>query len=166
MSDNDNDTTMDVRGLSAIIKALKVRRPPIARVGILGANASAPHPNPGGKYGDKTPTNAQVGAWHEFGTTKLPVRSFLRLPLNALLQKQLEQSGAFDEEALKCVMAQASLEPWVAKMAVVAEGIVIEAFHTDGFGFWVKSNMSRKKTKQTLVESGQLKNSITSEVVA
>jgi hypothetical protein len=104
--------------------------------------------------------------WHEYGTPKMPIRSFLRLPLNALLSDRLESCGAFDQHALDEVIASGSLEPWVAKIAIVAEGIVIESFDTAGFGTWVTSNMSRKKTKQTLVESGQLRRSITSEVVS
>lgn len=163
MSNNDDDTTIDVRGLENLIKALKVRTPPVARVGILGANAAAPHPS-GEKFGDKTPTNAQVGAWHEYGTTKLPVRSFLRLPLSALLPSRLEEAGAFDKEALDQVLAEGSLEPWVAKLAVIGEAIVIEGFQTGGYGTWVRSDMSRKKVKMTLVETGQLRNSITSDV--
>ncbi len=52
----------------------------------------------------------------------------------------------------------------VKKVAVVAEGIVAEAFDTGGFGQWPPSDMTHKKVHQTLVETQQLRNSITSEV--
>ena len=160
MSNNDDSTTIDIRGLESLIKALKTRRPPLARVGILGSAADQPHPGAGGKFSDQTPSTAQVGAWHEFGTTKLPVRSFLRLPLNALLGKRLETSGEFDQESMNEVIASGSLQPWVAKIAFVAEGIVIESFATEGFGTWPPS----QGKGNTLVATGQLRNSISSDV--
>lgn len=164
MSNNDNDTTMDIRGLDKVLKALKSKRPPVVRVGVLGNAAAQPHPGADGLYGNKIPTNAQVGAWHEFGTTKMPIRSFLRMPLTALLEKRLAQSGSFTRDALQRVLSEGTLEPWCEKMGVVAVAIVNEAFQTEGFGIWPKSDMRRKKTKVTLTETTQLRNSITYEV--
>lgn len=162
---NDDDTTIDIRGLEAVIRALKAKRAPQARVGVLGANASAPHVGSSAHGGGKTLTCAQVGAQHEYGTHRLPVRSFLRLPLSALLQKELDKAGAFDRTALEDVVRQGSFVAWVRKMAVVAESIVIGAFETGGYGTWVPSDMRKKKVKMTLVETRQLSRSITSEVI-
>lgn len=148
---------LKIDGLQKVLKALKVK-PPVARVGILGNNALRSD----GKGG---PNNATIGSWHEFGTSKLPVRSFLRVPISEKLQKELEKSGAFTPEALSQVVKQKTLRPWVEKMAIVAEGIVADAFDTGGFGAWKPSDMQHKKVKQTLVETQQLRNSITSEVV-
>lgn len=152
-------TTVNLKidGLKAVLKAIK-GKPPIARVGILGNNAARSD----GKGG---PNNATIGSWHEFGTSQLPVRSFLRVPISEKLGKELENSGAFTPDAISQVVKQKSLRPWVEKMAVVAEGIVADAFDTGGFGQWKPSDMRSKKVKQTLVETQQLRNSITSEVV-
>ena len=49
-------------------------------------------------------------------------------------------------------------------MGAVGESIVQDAFSTGGFGKWKPSRMENKQTKQTLVETQQLRNSITSDV--
>jgi hypothetical protein len=149
------EVVLKIDGLQRILKAIK-GKPPVARVGILGNHAA--------REDNKGPNNATIGAWHEFGTADLPVRSFLRVPISDNLQSQLEKSGAFTPDALAKVVKQKSLRPWVEKMAVLAEGIVADAFDTGGFGKWKPSDMRYKKVKQTLVETQQLRNSITSEV--
>lgn len=148
------ESYLKMQGLENILKALKAK-PPIARVGVLG--------NSNAREG-KVNSNAQVGAAHEFGTTSLPMRSFLRVPITEQMQNALDESGAFTKKSLKEVIETKSMLPWVQKIAVLAEGIVLEAFDTGGFGKWRPSDMSHKKVKQTLVESQQLRNSITSEV--
>lgn len=154
-----SETTLKLDGLEKLLKALGSARKPVVRVGILGAAAREPI------KGSKTaPSNAQIGAWHEFGTSKSPVRSFLRMPLSEKLQKELDSSGALDKDTMQGVIKSGTVIPWLKKIAVLAEGIVADAFDTSGFGKWKLSNMSRKKVHQTLVETQQLRNSITSEV--
>ncbi len=149
-----DDVTLKVDGLEKLLKALKAK-PPVARVGILGSkNARS----------GKVNSNATVGAAHEFGTSKLPIRSFLRVPLTEHLQKQLEKSGLLDKDAMAEVIKKGTLLPWIKKVAIVGEGIVLDAFATGGFGKWKPSNMDKKVLKQTLLETTQLRNSITSEV--
>lgn len=150
-----SDVELNVKGLDQLIKALGSKQP-IAKVGILG-----------GKNARSTAgvnSNAQIGAWHEFGTTKTPQRSFLRAPISENLQKEMEAAGALDKDVLAEVIARGSVVPWLKKVAVMAEGIVADAFDTGGFGKWKPSNMTRKQNHQTLVETQQLRNSITSEV--
>lgn len=142
------------KGLDQILKALKGKQP-YARIGVLGTSA--------GRGGG--PSNAEIGAAHEFGTSTLPVRSFLRMPLTENLDKRLASAGAFNKDALNRLVKEGSMVSWVEKLAILAEAIVGEAFDSGGFGRWKPSDMSRKKIKQTLIESQQLRNSITSEVV-
>ncbi len=97
----------------------------------------------------------------------MKIRSFLRFPIALKMQKALEESGAFNEDMLKLLFAQKSLLPWVKKLAILGEGIVLDAFETGGFGYWPglsPKTWARKKNKQILVETQQLRNSITSEV--
>lgn len=159
MSD-DNDKAFEYKdmGLNNLIKALKDKFP-TARVGVLGGkNIRTSDEN-------QPPTNAEVGAAHEFGVPgRLPVRSFLRVPITENMQEYLERAGAFKKEALQKVIQEGTLVPYVKKIAAVAETIVADAFDTGGFGKWKPSDMKNKKTKQTLVETQQLRNSITSEV--
>lgn len=151
---NEDDVTLETKGLDQLIKTLKVK-PPVARVGILGGKT--------GRAGS-VPNNATIGAYHEFGTSELPQRSFLRVPISEHLENKMESSGALNKDTLDQVVKQGSVTPWLKKIAVLAEGIVAEAFETGGFGKWKPSDMTHKKNHQTLVETQQLRNSITSEV--
>lgn len=142
------------KGLKNFIAAFKGKIPH-ARVGILG-----------GKNLRKSegPTNAEIGLRHEFGKAGMPVRSFLRVPIIDNLQAGLDESGAFNQDALEKVIAEKSIKNWVAKIGIVAEGIVLEGFHTGGYGKWKPSFMKYKKVQLTLIETNQLRNSITSDV--
>ena len=155
---SDETVTLKVKGLDQLLKALKAK-PPVARVGILG--------DKGLRTNEKSfQTNAEIGAAHEFGTSTLPVRSFLRVPISENLQKQMQQSGALDKSTLSEVVKQGSVLPWVKKIAILAEGIVIDAFASGGFGKWPawKDPNYTNNTGQLLVDTKQLRDSITSEV--
>lgn len=151
----DNDT-VELKGLEQLLKALKAK-PPVARVGILGESG-------GRKQGNIT--NAEVGAAHEFGTSTLPQRSFLRVPISDHLEKKMGESGALDPDSMMAVIKQGTVLPWVKKMAILAEGIVAEAFQTSGFGKWApwKNESYTNNTGQVLINTGQLQRSISSEV--
>lgn len=146
---NEETIQIDTRGLDKLIRSLKLKAP-VARVGILG-----------GKVRKEGNSNAEIGSFHEFGTDKLPVRSFLRVPISDKLEVKMEESGSFEVEN---IVNQGSLLNWTKEISVLAEGIVLEAFGSGGFGKWKPSEMKYKKNHQTLVETQQLRNSITSEV--
>lgn len=147
----------DTKGLDKLLKALKGTQPYV-KVGILGSKSSR---------GGGT-TNAEIGAAHEFGTSTIPQRSFIRMPISEVLQKRLETSGAFDKDAMAKVLRTGSVLAWVEKLAVLAESVIGEAFDSAGFGRWPAldpKTMAAKKVEQILVETQQLRNSISSEVV-
>ena len=146
-------------GLENLVKALKTNKF-VAKVGIVGDSSRAD------SAGDDAPSNADIGLIHEFGTSLTPARSFLRMPLTTKLQKKLEDSGAFEKEALKNIIDEKSFENFMIKAGKVGEVIVRDAFSTGGFGKWKQSNMKYKKNRQTLVETQQLRDSISSEVIS
>ncbi len=146
-----DDTEYVDYGLANLIKSLKTN--PQARVGVLGSKNARK---------DGT-SNAEIGAKHEFGEEGLPIRSFLRVPITEKMQKTLDKAD-FGEEIIKEIIKEASLVPIVKKIGVLGEGIVLFGFETGGYGKWKPANMEFKKTKQTLVESEQLRDSITSDV--
>lgn len=151
------DVELKIDGLEKLLKAFKADKIPKARIGILGAGARS-----GGG-----PSNAEIGVFHEFGTRHMPVRSFLRFPLIAMMQKYIERSGLFDRLAMREVIDHASLLSWTKKLAIVAESVVLDGFDTGGFGMWpalAPSTLQEKKVSQILVESQQLRSSIISEV--
>lgn len=133
---------------------------PRARVGILGGKALRGQKNFNGS------NNASIGAAHEFGNAKVPMRSFLRVPITEHLNKKMETAGAFDKEQLAEVLKAGSVLPWVKKIAVLAEAIVIEAFATGGFGKWPawKTPGYKNDGGRLLVDTGQLRDSISSDV--
>lgn len=158
-----SDVEIKLEGLDHLIKALKGASVPKGRVGILGDQGqravSAEDPAEGPL------TNAQVGAFHIFGTSRTPRRDFLFKPINEHLNKRLP--GLFSKAELKAMVKAGTVRPLLEKACVAAEGIVAEAFDSNGFGEWAplkESTLERKETKQTLVESQQLRNSITSDV--
>lgn len=153
---SDSAYTLDVKGLDQMLKAIKAKTP-VARIGILHDSKRT-----GGNS-----TNAQVGAAHEFGTSKMPKRSFLREPLNDHLSSKIEESNLINKEVMAQVIKQGSVIPWLKQIATLAEGIVLEAFSSNGFGKWAPwKGIYTSRTGQILVDSNQLRDSISTEVKA
>lgn len=144
---------MNDKGLRDLLKALSGADKIKVRVGILGKNQRQ------GKG-----SNAEIGAKHEFGSDGMPIRSFLRVPIIDNLQKYLNKSDAFNRDTLMEIVRTKTILPWLKKLAVIGETIVLDGFQTGGFGKWKPSDMRFKKNHQTLVETQQLRNSITSDV--
>lgn len=160
---SDTSFELNIKGLDAMIKALK-EKPPTLRIGILGTEA-----RPAKKGQKDTPTNALVGAVHEFGSPArgIPQRSFLRVPLSENLEKELDNSGLLDEKTLKEVIQVKTLTPWLKQVAIVAEGVVDDAFETSGDGKWAswKSPTYTNFGGMLLVDTGSLRDSISTEVI-
>ena len=145
---------LDTTNLEKFLKALKNR--PRARVGILGDKAGR---------SESVANNATIGAYHEFGTTKMPQRSFLRMPISEKLNEKLKNSGAFDKDVLAEVVSRGTIVPWLKLVAITAESIVLEAFGSGGFGKWPQwSEKYKSKTGSLLVDTTQLRESITHDV--
>lgn len=138
--------------LRDILKAFKEKVADI-RIGVLGKNTNR----------DGEATNAEVGAYHEFGTSKLRRRSFLRQPLTTEYNKTLKKSGAFDKKTIEKIREEKTLFSFSKKLAVLGVETVLKAFDSGGFGKWEKTK-GENNTGQTLVDTQQLRNSIVEEV--
>lgn len=154
----NDDIEFDNRNLQKLKKLLS-EAPPKAAVGVLGDKTQRLKIGSGERK-----TNAEIGAKHEFGLDGMPVRSFLRMPLTMYFKKYIKDSGIFGEMAMQQAIKQMSWIPVVTELGLVGETCVAGAFDTGGFGQWKESNMKFKKNHQTLVETQQLRNSISSEV--
>lgn len=143
--------------LDKLYRTLKTNRV-TARVGILGDK------NVRTQGAEKS--NATIGAEHEYGVPSkgLVQRSFLRMPLTEFLPKELAKAGFFNEALFKETIEDGDLKKYVEKVAIAGVAVVLQAFDSRGFGRWKESNMDFKKVKQTLVETGQLRDSIDYEV--
>lgn len=152
----DQDVIINTKGLDKLLKALKTQ-PPVCRVGILGdKDARTSHGT----------SNATIGAAHEFGTSELPMRSFLRVPISEKLTKEIESSGALDKDVMRDVIKSGTVVPWLKKIAILAEGIIEGAFASSGYGKWAAWTTPGydNNTGQILKDTQQLSRSITSEV--
>lgn len=157
--------SFDSSGLEDVIKLLKKSKLNI-KIGILGGDSDRTEENDSedSKEVKEYPDNATIGMWHELGNEHLPSRSWLRMPLSTMLAKKLKASGAFDKKTMDEVLKEKSFEKYAKKIGIAGEECIQEAFDTGGFGKWKPSDMSGKKNEQTLVETQQLRNSVTSEV--
>lgn len=149
-----DETGLTTKGLDSIMKMLKSKA--VVRIGILGSKDGR----------SDGLSNSEVGMFHEFGTTTIPKRSFLRDPIMENIDRSLKKSNLLDEKVLKKILKEQSPVDILTKVGIIAEGIVAEGFATGGFGKWAQwSGHYKNKTGDILVDSGQLRNSITSQVV-
>lgn len=148
-----NKVEINFSGLEALRKSLPKDR--VVRVGILGDST----------FSNDSITNAELGVIHEFGTItneNIPPRSFLKMPLSrpelkafvgGVKIKKLVEAGEF-EKALELI-------------GLKAEEIIDGAFRSRGYGTWAANTpetIARKGSSSPLIDTGELRRSITSEV--
>ncbi len=116
---------------------------------------------------EKSPvTNADIGAAHEFGvkSRNLPRRSWLKEPLTDHLSEYFKRIGP--EAITNAIVNQ--IESSYVELGIVCEQIILKGFENGGYGKWkaLKASTIKAKGSSTiLVDSAQLKKSVTSVVV-
>ncbi len=131
----------------------------VTRVGILGGKAA--------REDDAPMNNAEIGLVHEFGSegANIPPRSFLRLPLE---EKRRELMKAFATNTARAAIESGDYKKVFQVLGVKAEEIIQEAFASGGFGRWPAlkaSTVAMKGSSAILIDTGQLRRAITSDVV-
>lgn len=111
-------------------------------------------------------TNAEIGLIHEMGSLSLhiPRRSFLEMPLTL---KLFSYGKVFGDQIMKGIDS-GNIRPSYVNLGIKAEQIVQLAFASRGFGQWqenAQSTIERKKSSSPLIDTAQLRRSITSDVV-
>ena len=161
-----NKVTLDIRQLQALRKQLADNKGAVVRVGILGNRNERFDINTSTTTRDKlnTPTRGLI---HEFGSVanNIPERSFLRMPLLTRLPSKVNQIG---RQVWRDLVTGQGLLPALKQLGVLGENIVQEAFATRGFGQWAANKAAtirRKKSSMPLIDTAQLRKSVTSEVV-
>lgn len=152
-----NQVKLDLQGLFNIKKALSDNYK--TRVGIIGDKAAVMHSN-------TNQTNASIGAVHELGSLSqnIPARSFIKIPLEIKVFEWIKKNRA----GYKAMLEQGNLKNWYEKLGIAAESIIKEAFASSGFGKWKplkKETIRRKGSDGILLDTGQLRDSISSRVV-
>lgn len=166
---------LDVSGLKNLLDGIDQKY--VVRVGILGSKAQAAHQRKqtggqaiggGHKVGKEASptTNAEIGLAHEKGvkSRNLPRRSWLQTPLEDNLGKYF---GKLGEKALAQILVAQPRQAYV-ELGIVCEQIVLKGFETGGYGKWrplKAATIAAKGSDQILVDTAQLKKSVTSAVV-
>jgi phage gpG-like protein len=159
----DKDVKLEFKKLQNFIKYLKKGMPPV-KVGILGDTA-------GRNSGELN--NAQIGFTNEFGKMtgypKIPARSFLRMPLQSIYFKEkLRSKKSLSAKEFEKAIATGKADEFSKKVGMVAEETIQEAFSTNGFGNWKENaayTIEKKGSSSPLIDTGQLRRSITSKVL-
>lgn len=158
---SEEESTFNTTGLDELRKMISSNKC-TAKLGILGDKDSRTSKEAGAE------SNATIGARLEFGSMKNgKVFSFLRMPVTGYLDKQIAKPGFFNQKDIDLAIQRKSLKNMIEKIAVAGLGVVLEAFNTGGFGTWPDlepSTWAQKKVKQKLVETHQLRDSISFEI--
>jgi len=141
---------------------------PSVKIGVIGDKATAQHKTAGGHI---QLTNALLAFVHEFGkksAPKIPARSFIKMPLELHLTELLSKKKALTQAAMERAIRAGCGEEFSRKIGIVAEECIQTAFRTRGYGDWktnAPSTIKAKGSDAPLIDTGELRRSITSEVV-
>jgi hypothetical protein len=125
--------------------------------------------------------NPTLGLIHEFGSKEvtapgpdgstrvvhhaIPARSFLRVPLMTRLQSRVDEIG---RGLWRAIILKRGLMAALATLGTVATNLVDAAFGSGGFGQWAPNTAAtirRKGSSAPLIDSAQLRKSVTYQVV-
>lgn len=107
------------------------------------------------------PTVLQVGIWHEYGTEHVPMRSFLRGPLNA---KSADLDKVLQTQFNLVLERGMDVEIALGRVGLAARNVSVGAFRTRGYGVWADIDQATKDAKGSsgvLIDTGLLRSSIT-----
>jgi phage gpG-like protein len=151
--------TLDGKALKALRDGLKAAGKAEVQVGVFAYDADRDDEG-------SDMSNADIGAVHEFGSKarNIPERSFLRMPTETKLPKELKRIGA--TIITKTIIEKGASE-FLREVGQIAEGQIDEAFTTSGYGQWApnsKRTERRKGSARPLIDTGKLRAAITSRV--
>lgn len=140
------------KGWKKIQKILRSSNQPHVKVGIMGADATAAHAH-------TELTNVEVGSFHEFGIG-VPQRSFIRDTFDYNRDRYYRALKAM---AQRVVAGKYSLKVGMEAVGQLAESDFIGRIETNNPPFTplADSTIRRKGSSKPLIDTGQLKNSIT-----
>ena len=159
---------LDISGLLNLTNLLSKRLPSV-KVGITGNKATEVRKEPGEKRGK---TNAEIGLIQEFGKMtgkqRIPARSFIIMPLKTRLNPYLKRNLKTTQKAFDKAVKSGKAEEFAAKVGIIAESVIQDAFATSGWGKWAPnapSTVKQKGSDKPLIDTGELRRSISSEVI-
>lgn len=139
---NNSNVKANLDGLNSILKGLNDDA--VLRVGIIGQKAKAEHDSESGL------TNADIGTFHELGTSKMPQRSFLERPLKERLNFNNSEMAEMKKVLFKQFFVKGAPEEFFKDLGAKALDVINAAFETNGFGEWkslTDSTVNRRASK-------------------
>ena len=82
--------------------------------------------------------------------------------------RKLKEKRTLTSDQFEKAIKSAKAEQFMQKVGFVAEEVIQEAFSTNGYGQWKPNapmTIEKKKSNSPLIDTGQLRRSITSKVV-
>ena len=156
------DIKLDISKMETLLKFLKGGMPSI-KVGIMGQK---------NKRDKGIPTNAEIGFVNDFGKMtgypRIPARSFIRVPLQFHFYEKLLSKKSLSQKEFEKAVKEGKADKFAEKVGLVAEETIQEAFATRGYGEWrpnAQKTIEQKGSDSPLIDTGQLRRSITSKVI-
>ena len=115
-------------GLKKLQKALQEDY--TLRVGIIGSKAIKV------EHEGSSQTDAEIGTHHEFGTKKMPRRSFLEDSLKFKITSDANEWRNIKKQAGKDVVEKMSIKQFLNNLGAKCLMYIEEGFETNGFGQW------------------------------
>jgi hypothetical protein len=137
-------------GYKALIERVFGFAKPTISVGILEADGDKPH-------GDDDVTILMVAIWNEFGTSRIPARSFIREWFD---ESEAELRVALTEGMKRVVAGQITKEQLLEQLAQKAVGDIQARMASSIPPPNAPSTAARKKSTTTLENTGALRGSI------
>lgn len=130
-----------------------------ARVGIIGGHAQRPD--------SSGLNNAEIGLIMLVGsmTRNIPARNWLTMPIERMMPEIIKAMG---QGAAKSAFDRGDFHRLFEILGIKAEEAIQMAFETAGFGTWppnAPSTVRAKGSDAPLIDTGNLRKNITSEVV-
>ncbi len=154
----EKDVEFDFKKLNKFVKGLTTDM--VVQVGIFGKKTQRKDESGSGL------TNAEVGFIHEFGQPPdIPRRSFLRMPIFQsadIILGQVKRAGALKK------LANGNMVQVLADIGIACEIAIQNAFASAGWGNWKAnrpSTIEKKGSSAPLIDTGQLRRSISSAVI-
>ena len=157
---------LNTKGLDDLVRTLGNTANMKVQVGILESTdaRTTQMQSKSGAFKTVDSSNATIGAAHEFGSSNLPCRSFLRIPLIDNLGKTLQKERVVNEKLVDQATKQRTIEPIIKAIGETAVAIVKQAFVDQGPGWAQHADSYTNATGTILHDTGQLKESITFQI--
>ena len=143
-----NEVKLDTKKIQELKKMLKATT---IRVGV---------PEGAGGYDDGS-TIAEVAFYNEFGTARIPERSFIRSTFNEQRDTFIKFMGS---EAAKSLEGKQSMDTTIQRVGIKAQSEILKKFRDNDWDPNAPYTIAKKGSSTPLIDSGQLRQSITWEV--